>query len=129
MGRRLLRQGLLPADSGQESERPDDAGKAPGVARWLVVAIACLIGGAWLPVSAEDASEVTARITSVTGVRAIIDVGIQKGLRVGTEGEVWYELVVGGNKRRVPVGQIRITQVGADTSEASIVRSKGPIQP
>ena len=54
---------------------------------------------------------IVASVVSVQGPMAQIDLGQSDGLTEGVEGQVYYELTVAGQPKRIDVGRATVTAV------------------
>jgi hypothetical protein len=78
--------------------------------------------------AAQSGADAVATIGTLSGSRVTLDIGADAGVKPGLEATVWYELTIGGARKRVNVARIRITSVQPQSAEAAVVASTERLQ-
>ena len=98
------------------------------VARWITAMSTAATLMVWVLPSApatQDIQETRHRISAVQDDQVWIEGGLLDGLREGTEGSVFYEILVLGKKKRIVPAQVQLIRVEDGQSIGRLIETTG----
>ena len=71
---------------------------------------------------------VEGKVTSLHGDLAELNIGSEKGIRLGDSGKIYYKITVGGKERQIYVAKFKISQLSEKSSMAQIEDRTGEVR-
>jgi hypothetical protein len=94
----------------------------------LVLLSITLLGVVLIPPLTTVGGVVEGKVTSLHGDLAELNIGSEKGIRLGDSGKIYYKITVGGKERQIYVAKFKISHLSEKSSMAQIEDRTGEVR-
>jgi hypothetical protein len=94
----------------------------------LVLLSLTLLGVLLISPLSTEGGVVEGKVTSLQGDLAELNVGSEKGIRLGDSGKIYYKITVGGKERQIYVAKVKISHLSEKSSMAQIEDKTGEVR-
>lgn len=94
----------------------------------LVLLFITLLGALLISPLTTAGGVVEGKVTSLRGDVAELNIGSEKGIRLGDSGKIYYKITVGGKERQIYVAKIKISHLSEKSSVAQIEDRTGEVK-